>query len=187
MTKPGNIVSRRSLKKNSTRLCRLPEDSSYFEVGRKSRVSKATKDAKDGMFLIARLSKSALNKCKRDGFTLTITLHRGFSPSFPSSSTARLDLKSSADSSIESPGLDSCRRPTEFTCCKKPSQNSSSLIGIKASRRRCLCVESESPTVGSSSSIRSSFEINVNAAPDLDPLLHTQVILLVSFAVAFAI
>ena len=54
MTKPGNIVSQRSLKKNSTRLCRLPEDSSYFEVGRKSRVSKATKDAKDGMFLIAR-------------------------------------------------------------------------------------------------------------------------------------
>ena len=54
VTKPGKIASRRSLKKNSTRLCRLPEDSSCFEVGRKSRVSKATKDAKDGMFLIAR-------------------------------------------------------------------------------------------------------------------------------------
>ena len=54
VTKPGKIVSQRSLKKNSTRLCRLDEDSLCFEVGRKSRISKATKDTKDGMFLIAR-------------------------------------------------------------------------------------------------------------------------------------
>ena len=38
-------------------------------------------------------------------------------------------------------------------------------------------------TVGSLSSIRSSFEINVSTAPDVDPLLHAQVILLISLAV----
>jgi len=60
MTKPGNIVLQRSLKKNSARLCGLPENSSYLEVGRKSHISKVTKDMKDGMFIIARLGKSAL-------------------------------------------------------------------------------------------------------------------------------
>jgi len=98
VTKPGNIVLQRSLKKNSAQLCGLPENSLYSEVGRKSCVSKATKDAKDGMFLIARLGKSALNKSKRGHVTLTITLHRGFTPTFPSSSSANSGFR-----------LDSCQ------------------------------------------------------------------------------
>jgi len=103
-----------------------------------------------------------------------ITLHRGFTPTFPSSSSANSGF-----------GLDSCQRLHKFTCCKKPSQNLLSLIGIKASQRRCLCIEFESPTVGSSSlSIRSSYEINVSTVPDVDPRLHTQVILLIIFAFA---
>jgi len=174
VTKPGNIVPQRSLKKNSAWLCGLPENISYSEVGRKSCISKAKKDTKDGMFLIARLGKSVLNKSKRGCFTLTVMLHRGFTPTFPSLSSANSGF-----------GLDSCRRLHKFTCCKKPSQNSLSLIGIKALQRRCLCIEFESPTVGSSwSSIRSSYEINVSAAPDIDPCLHTQVILLIIFTFA---